>query len=334
MTVCDRRGQSHGVTARDQPPAVAGSDHDPRRSIALGLITEGRQRPSLESGRCRISRENRVDLRAFALSMSRPAPVAALDRVIALLQVPRVPQEKACALCEAPFAPRIATQRFCSRSCAARSQWIGKNRPEPPPRLVRHKAGDHSLCSPDRPGHGICAKCGKTVQAGRSSAPPERRRCLDCARSEPKKTPEPRICALCEESYVPKLSHRPDQRWCSKSCTTAWLNGARPPYTRVADGDYKSRKIATQRHRLRVHAETWDGVTNTEIMERDHWRCGICRKVIGKSFKWPHPRSKSIDHIVPVSQGGDDTAGNKRAAHLGCNCARMNRGGGEQAALF
>jgi 5-methylcytosine-specific restriction endonuclease McrA len=88
------------------------------------------------------------------------------------------------------------------------------------------------------------------------------------------------------------------------------------------------------RRRLRVRAETWDGVTNEQILERDRWRCGICRKAIGKSFKYPHPRSKSVDHIVPLSQGGDDTAANKRAAHLGCNNGRMNRGGNEQLALI
>lgn len=100
------------------------------------------------------------------------------------------------------------------------------------------------------------------------------------------------------------------------------------------EGDSESRKIARNRRRLRVRARTWDGVSDEQILERDRWRCGICHKVIGKSFKYPHPRSKSIDHVVPLSQGGDDTAANKRAAHLRCNQARMNRGGGEQLAMI
>jgi 5-methylcytosine-specific restriction endonuclease McrA len=69
-------------------------------------------------------------------------------------------------------------------------------------------------------------------------------------------------------------------------------------------------------------------------LNRDRWRCGICGKRIGQSFKYPDPRSKSIDHIVPVSQGGDDTAANRRAAHLGCNCGRAARGGNEQLAMI
>jgi 5-methylcytosine-specific restriction endonuclease McrA len=81
-------------------------------------------------------------------------------------------------------------------------------------------------------------------------------------------------------------------------------------------------------------ATTWDGVTDAEILDRDHWTCGICRKRIGRKFRSPHPRSASIDHIMPLSEGGDDTAANKRAAHLGCNIRRSNRGGNEQLALI
>jgi len=93
-------------------------------------------------------------------------------------------------------------------------------------------------------------------------------------------------------------------------------------------------KTVASRIRRQRHAETWDGVTDAQIMDRDRWRCGICGKRIGKTFRYPHPRSKSIDHIVPISEGGDDTAANKRAAHLCCNQARGNQGGNEQVALF
>jgi 5-methylcytosine-specific restriction endonuclease McrA len=127
--------------------------------------------------------------------------------------------------------------------------------------------------------------------------------------------------------------HRPNQRFCSKSCKTAWQNGARPPYERHTVVGLP-RKRRNDRIRRQRRAETWDGVTDAEIMERDRWRCGICRRRIGKSFKWPHPRSASVDHIVPISEGGEDAAANKRAAHLGCNTGRCNRGGGEQLALI
>ena len=96
-------------------------------------------------------------------------------------------------------------------------------------------------------------------------------------------------------------------------------------------------KVAQARARRSRCAETCDGVTDEEILERDGWRCqipGCKRRPIRRDLKYPHPRSKSIDHIVPLSLGGDDTAVNKRAAHLGCNLARGNKAGVEQVALF
>jgi hypothetical protein len=101
--------------------------------------------------------------------------------------------------------------------------------------------------------------------------------------------------------------------------------------------DRATRDQAKSRARRLRKALTWDGISDEEILERDGWRCqipGCKRRPIRKDLKFPHSRSKSIDHVVPLSHGGDDTAANKRAAHLGCNMARGNQMGTEQMALF
>jgi len=257
------------------------------------------------------------DLRAFAWSMSRPPPG---------------PKERG-GVCVSCGGGTYKGRPACSKCLLAQSRAEApeKKPGRPLEELARHRAGDHSLCNPERAGHGVCSECGKTVQVTASSAPPDRRRCRDCRL--PPRTAAPRICVLCGESYVPKPQHRAGQRFCSKSCTTAWRNGSRPPYRRYVAGDMP-RKLRQDRIRKQRRRETWDGVTDAEILERDHWRCGICRKPIGKDFKWPDPRSKSIDHIAPISKGGDDTAANKRAAHLGCNCGRAARCDQEQLAMI
>lgn len=70
------------------------------------------------------------------------------------------------------------------------------------------------------------------------------------------------------------------------------------------------------------------------IADRDHWRCHICKTRVGKKIAWPHVRSASLDHVVPLSKGGAHDPSNVRLAHLGCNSAKGNRGGGEQLLLI
>ena len=176
-------------------------------------------------------------------------------------------------------------------------------------------------------GAGVCSECGKPKREVKPGL------CRACRIPTPRPQAQPGICKLCEEPYIPRKGARADQQWCSKSCAQAWRNGARPPYSkRIVTG--MARKTELSRIRTQRRVQTWDGVTDEQILQRDRWRCGICGKVIGKSFRYPHPRSKSIDHVVPLTEGGDDTAANKRAAHLGCNQRRMNRGGNEQLAMI
>jgi len=53
--------------------------------------------------------------------------------------------------------------------------------------------------------------------------------------------------------------------------------------------------------------------------------CGICAGVMDEQLRWPHPMSKSIDHIIPLSQGGTHQAENLQWAHLRCNISKGAR---------
>lgn len=60
------------------------------------------------------------------------------------------------------------------------------------------------------------------------------------------------------------------------------------------------------------------------IFQRDGWVCGICGRKINKKLKHPNPLSKSINHIIPLSKGGNDSPVNVQAAHLRCNMGKHN----------
>ena len=120
---------------------------------------------------------------------------------------------------------------------------------------------------------------------------------------------------------LPDGSRQP--QFCSMSCSCA--------SRKIYDDPRSPRKAATRRRRLR-HAETWDGIEDRQIYERDGWICQIPGCTLGPipaDLPYPGPLSPSIDHILPVSLGGPDIALNKRAAHLDCNTRRGNRVGSE-----
>ena len=65
------------------------------------------------------------------------------------------------------------------------------------------------------------------------------------------------------------------------------------------------------------------------IFERDNWVCQICGRKINRKLKYPNPRSGSIDHIVPLSKGGNDSPINIQATHLRCNLGKYARNKGQ-----
>jgi 5-methylcytosine-specific restriction endonuclease McrA len=71
--------------------------------------------------------------------------------------------------------------------------------------------------------------------------------------------------------------------------------------------EYKQRRKAWLRGALVV-----ERFSPQEIYERDKWLCGICGGVVIAG-------SESLDHIIPVSQGGAHTRANVRLAHHRCN---------------
>lgn len=75
-------------------------------------------------------------------------------------------------------------------------------------------------------------------------------------------------------------------------------------------------------------------IDSLEIFERDGWKCGLCHQKVDSQLVWPHRMSPSLDHIVPLSKGGDHVRTNVHLAHLTCNLSKRDRGGGEQLMLF
>ena len=62
-----------------------------------------------------------------------------------------------------------------------------------------------------------------------------------------------------------------------------------------------------------------------DVYERDNWTCYLCGEKINKSQKAPHPKSPSLDHVVPICKGGGHVLNNVKAAHLRCNQSKGSK---------
>ena len=192
-----------------------------------------------------------------------------------------------------------------------------------------------------------CSGCGKAVYRGKTSRPEIV--CHECRRKNPASKYRQAACDECGTQFQSqRTGHSPTgwTRYCSRACfhkarTVAAGCGTdmgyrahrlnhEEPCDRCLKAAAEARfarsragSIAAARRRRTRHRATWDGVSDEEILERDKWMCWICKRRIGKTLKYPHPRSASIDHLIPLALGGDDTAFNKKAAHIRCNIARQ-----------
>lgn len=187
--------------------------------------------------------------------------------------------------------------------------------------------------------------------------------CKDCYREwhrqryAAKADDSPRDCAWCGESYRPKA--RTKSEFCSRKCKEQARNAAvsaatiqaKPdreclhcgrslPRSMRADAVFCSQKCNNAAHALqrKLRARTGEdekpGYLRAAICKRDKWRCGICGDRVNPSLEHPHPRAASLDHVIPVSEGGTNEPANLRLVHLVCNLRRRNLGGGEQLALM
>ena len=92
---------------------------------------------------------------------------------------------------------------------------------------------------------------------------------------------------------------------------------------RVAHPERK--RADCQLRRTRIAGGIVEKFLDIEIFERDNYVCGLCDESIDLFLRHPDLMSVSLDHILPVSLGGNHTRDNVQPAHLRCNLSKNNR---------
>ncbi len=121
-----------------------------------------------------------------------------------------------------------------------------------------------------------------------------------------------------------------ERRICSSECQTAWDNNrkarrraAKKAYNKVAGRHFKQRAKRFGVRYIRF--------AKSMIYERDGYTCQLCRNPVLQTVKYNaadgkiHMRSPTIDHIIPMSKGGNHEPPNCQTACFECNSKKGNR---------
>lgn len=163
---------------------------------------------------------------------------------------------------------------------------------------------------------------------------------------------KPRQCEICNSMYVPTYGA---QRACSRTCGVI-LRGQTPggspkicahdlnePLTRERAWLKQQRRLRYRRYmrtyirdryrnnpavreqmkanarrrsaQLRGSIGRADSLNLEQIAQRDSHRCHICQNFVKAS-------ERSLDHLIPVSKGGEHIQSNVALAHRSCNSRR------------
>jgi Restriction endonuclease len=225
-----------------------------------------------------------------------------------------------CKGCGAGFTARSRRAAYCSDRCGAKAR-----------------------------GTAACARCGGPVWKTGGSRPAGEAVCKPCRKASPVPYKPPLVttsCAVCKVDFEqPRKGYR--RRTCSPRCQRAAQQrvahpcadcGAEIPSTRKRCDDCRDAVLREhyqgknrRRRAVKRQADT-EPYTLAEIAERDRYRCQLCRRKVNMQLKSPHPRSPSIDHVIPIVEGGGDVRANVQLAHRGCNSSKGARGS-QQLAL-
>ena len=100
---------------------------------------------------------------------------------------------------------------------------------------------------------------------------------------------------------------------------------AKETYTEWAKRNPESIYLKTKRRRALLKGVEHQPYDRMEIYLDHNGICSLCGQLIDMTFRSPDPRSLTLDHIKPLSQGGNDTKDNLAPAHYGCNSRKGNR---------
>ena len=206
-----------------------------------------------------------------------------------------------------PIEHRRGPRRIhCRRSCGRVRTWSGHTKrcidcggEFRTPRVRQARCGPCAKSPTLVP----CPRCGKPFFPWASGASHARKFCCRAVLAVPPPgPPRPvRVCLWCETEFTIREER---QRCCSRRCGAI---------------------VRAKLRKLKLRGLSQTLIATATIYRRDAGRCQLCGQRVHKRFRYPHPESATVDHIVPITQGGRHAEDNVQLAHARCNLAKGNR---------
>lgn len=121
-------------------------------------------------------------------------------------------------------------------------------------------------------------------------------------RSKSKKVLKARPCNECGKLFIPEYGNK-RRMFCSKECLSKSM-----------------RRIRKHKDRARLKMVKVESVDPMKVFIRDGWRCQLCGKKLKRPDRGTYKDcAPELDHIVPLSKGGEHSYQNTQCACRKCN---------------
>lgn len=226
--------------------------------------------------------------------------------------------EKTCPACGVAFKGQAVTV-YCSHTCKIRNR--AKREAAQPERFYElpkdYQRPSRQVCRVTYP---ACRECAMVFCAHRGTS---RMWCSDECRDVAEKR-------LNRERYLVDLeANRAKAREYSRSAYHL-RPSARQAFMHVGECGWCKRQFTGHGNAVYCSKDcankanphpsgTWNHRHLQRVAERDGWICHLCGKAV-------RPGQESVDHLIPVSAGGQDAMINVALAHVVCNSRRGARG--------
>lgn len=241
---------------------------------------------------------------------------------------------RACGMC-ATALPTTATkrQRWCTTRCRQTA-------------YRARKRGQVKVC-------GSCKRQRLTSAYGKDSRRSDglEPRCRECRAAklraryvptprQPKPLPEPgptKVCPSCKvdkprEDYQRNRSNRDGLQARCRECQNAKLSSTyqechaemlagRAAWRATDEGREMVWAQGAETRARSFGAPVVERVHRLEVFARDAWLCTLCGEPMRRETG-QHPLSATVDHTVPLAEGGSHTLDNCASAHRKCNRAK------------